>query len=345
MEYRVIGVNSGMGVSLFPFKWDLIANLEERAIFHTKGDKTWVANFKKPLFRKYEDLTKFLEKEKIKPNIIISSPDCGSGSILRLSRAKKLGNHRENKSLATFIRAVLDIKPRFFLFENLETLFESIPEKEFDEVFEKYHLIKHIKSVAEFGNSQITRKRLVIVGVKKKFRPERNFDFWEDVFSIPRAFYHPKGCDKLYGDLPKAMDSSIGHVRELPGQMVTMYSGFKCTVGQATTHWQTQLVNKKRWEVTDRKFSTAPGVYRNLATDYPATARKANRQFDHHGLMLTPRQLARIQGVPDSFKIYYEEGDHQYWINKGRALVTKTPPMEISDWFLYCLDNLEKLKP
>jgi site-specific DNA-cytosine methylase len=337
MEFRVLGINSGIGVSLHPFKWDLIGNLEIRGVFHSKKDDQWKANFKTPLFKKYNELKTFLKKEKVKPNIIISSPDCGSGSILRLSRAKKLGNHKKNESLLVFFKAIKKYKPRYFLFENLETLFQSFPKEEFEQLLKKYRLIYHVGPVSKWGNSQIHRKRLVIVGVKKKYHPEID---WEKVFSIPAYLDNPQYCEKLYGDLPEHQVMNMGHVRELPGNLITMYAGFKCTIAQAKNHWQTELHNKKRWEVKGRKFSTAPGVYRNLAQDYPATARKANRQFDHNGHMLTPRQLARVQGVPDQFNIYVSEENIGYWINKGRCAVTKTPPYEISVWFKQCLDDL-----
>jgi site-specific DNA-cytosine methylase len=48
---------------------------------------------------------------------------------------------------------------------------------------------------------------------------------------------------------------------------------------------------------------------------------------------MSPRELARIQGVPDSFKIHLDKDNLQYWINKGRASVTKCPPYQIAQWF------------
>lgn len=337
MEFKVLGINSGIGVSLHPFKWHLIGNMEQRGIFHTKKDEQWKSNFKAPLWRTYEDCKNWLSNEKIKPNIIISSPDCGSGSILRLSRAKKLGDHNKNESLQTFIQSVQELKPRFFLFENLDGLFKSIPEEKFDKIFKKYHLVKYTTSVSAFSNSQVSRKRLVVVGIKKKAGIP--IEKCKEIFSLSSLPPHLKTCRALYGDLPEGMDSKICHIRELPGNIVTMYSRFKLTIGEIRKIWQTEFAGKKRWEVKDRKFTTAPGVYRNLAEDYPATARKANRQFDHNGQMLTPRQLARIQGVPDSFKLHCEEPNYGYWINKGRVSVTKTPPYEVSVWFKECLEN------
>ena len=48
---------------------------------------------------------------------------------------------------------------------------------------------------------------------------------------------------------------------------------------------------------------------------------------------MTPRELARIQNIPDSFKIYMDIKNPIYWINKGRTTVTKCPPYDIGKWF------------
>jgi site-specific DNA-cytosine methylase len=326
MTYNVLGVNSGMGVSLYPFKEHVIANIECRPIFHTPKDVQWRANFgETPLFKALMNIGDNID-------LLVSSPDCGSGSILRMSRAKKYGDHKENKSLAMFFTGVDMYKPKFILFENLDGLFKSFPEADFDELLADYRLIKHSASVKMWGNSQIYRKRLIIVGIRKDL-PEKI----DKYFKLPDLRHKNKTCFELYGDLDQGEDNlwglEIGHVRENPMEVITIYAGKKMRNCEITEYWQTVLKGKKRWEVTDRKFNRAPGVYRNNKRDYPATARKANRQFDHNGLMLTPRQLARVQGVPDDFKLVIEQKKLNYWINKTRAVVTKTPPMEISKWF------------
>ena len=125
---------------------------------------------------------------------------------------------------------------------------------------------------------------------------------------------------------------SLGHIREDINSEITLYAGFKIKLSEVQKFW----INNptlKRYKVHDKKFTTAPGVYRNLKKGPPATARKANRQFNPEGLQMSPRELARIQGVPDDFVIYFENSNIGYWINKGRATVTKTPPWEIGEWF------------
>jgi asparagine synthase (glutamine-hydrolysing) len=69
-----------------------------------------------------------------------------------------------------------------------------------------------------------------------------------------------------------------------------------------------------------------PGVYRNLANEYPLTARKQNRQFNSLGYIMSPRELARIQGLPDDFKI--RNGTKKYLL---REIVHKYVPKQMMD--------------
>lgn len=332
MNYTVLGISSGIGVSLFPAKDKVIGNIEPRAIFHSLGNKQWAANFPNaPLYRTLQ-----VKQDNI--NVIVSSPDCGSGSVLRYSVNKELGTIKENPSLELFFKGVKRYKPDFFYFENLASMFKSLPKKQFRKRVKNYNLVMHDASVCMWGNSQITRKRLVVVGIRK----DMDCDY-KQLFSLPDLRVRNKTCWEIYGDLDKKYDAlsqcvEIGHVRESVFDLVTVYSKFKCTIGECIRYW-IDHPKARRWEVKGRNFSNAPGVYRNRKNDYPNTARKANRQFDHNGLMLTPRQLARIQGVPDEFKIYIDPDKLGYWINKGRAAVTKTPPMDISKWFFKKLDK------
>lgn len=329
IKYTVLGVNSGIGVSLYPFLKQTIGAIEVRQIFHTPGNPQWKANFGHIPFEKDEN--NFYHE---RVDVIISSPDCGSGSVLRYSRAKKLGNHKENQSLLVFFDKVIHHSPKFFLFENLAGLFKSFPEADFDELLKDYKLIKYHEPVSAWGNSQKHRKRLVIVGIRRDLKGLKK------CFKLPEET-EIKTCKEIYGDL-KSEDLSIGHVREPIESIIAMYSGKKLSLAKIQQRWL-KYPKAKRWKVKDRKFANAPGVYRNLDSSCPATARKANRQFDQDGLTLTPRQLARVQGVPDEFVLYMESTKPQYWINKARAVVTKTPPMEISIWFKQCLNKAFKI--
>lgn len=326
-DVKILGVTAGLGVALYPFKDNLIGNIEPRPVFHTPLNEQWEANFPGiPLFKKDSWAPELTD-------VIISSPDCGSGSMLRMSRSKKMGDHKTNNSLITFLDYITQYAPKIFLFENLDGLFKSFPELEFRDILKQYRLIIHSCSVEYFGNSQKTRKRLIIVGIRNDL-PKKV----DKYFKKPDYRSKIKTCIKLYGDL-KESNMNLGHVREHQSLIISIYARTKMSIRQIRLYWRQNLKGKKRWFTYGKaKFLTAPGVYRNLANDYPATARKANRQFDHKGRMLTPRQLARIMGVPDIFHIHMVEGKKKnYWINKGRTAITKGMVYEVATWFKKCL--------
>lgn len=333
----ILGINTGLGVSFYSMQDNVIANLEERAVFHSPGNKQWLANFPNtPLVRDLHN-PKLIG---LSPDVIITSPDCGAGSILRMSRAKQSGNHKNNASLITSIKSINLFQPKVFLFENLEGLFKSFPLSEIMQSLPDHRLIVHNCSVLRFGNSQKDRKRLVIIGVRK----DLDLRQMKKCFKLPReGKYIIQSSEELYGDLTEE-EVSIGHVRELKSDVISIFAKKRLSIEQIQLEWRTRLIHKSRW-ITENgeKFSSAPGVYRNLNHRHPATARKANRQFDHDGQMLTPRQLARVMGVPDEFKIYMELEKRNYWINKSRTLITKGMVYEVGLWFKKCLIKSEYL--
>jgi site-specific DNA-cytosine methylase len=336
-KLKVLGISCGNGVMIHPFKKDLAANIETRSDYNTPEQIQWFLNFPKiPLYTKsnFKDIGKI--------NIILSHPTCGYSSNLAYSRGKKLGNGKKDDTLKLFIKSVKIKKPKIFLFENLPTLFKSFPEGEFDNKFKGYHLIKYIVPMSAFGNSQISRVRLVIVGIKKKYQrayssyfnlPDKQNIVLKKVFELEQGLAYP--------------NETLCHIREDDDTIVCMEKDFKkLTLKEIRKEWNSKkYTNRKKWDATTTgkgKMKNLPGVYRNLSHGYPLTARKQNRQFNSKGDIMSPRELARIQGIPDSFNLWYDKNQHQYSINKARVTATKCPPYDLGLWFYKCLTKLIK---
>jgi site-specific DNA-cytosine methylase len=324
---KILGVCGGNGVILYPMRGDLIGNIEPRNVFYTPGELQWRLNFDQvPFYKKYEP--------GLNPDVIIGAPNCGHSSVLSYSRIKKLSDPRDDESMTLYLKAIEECRPKVFLMENLSKLLEEITQDDLKTLFPEYKLIFHEHSVWEWGNSQKNRVRLVIIGVRRDYKQ------YYDLFSRVYPVNEHKTCKQLTNGLEYG---KIGHIRESINSRITLYAGFKTSAAEIQEGW---LKNDwTRWQVTGRNFGTAPGVYRNLEGGHPNTARKANRQYNPEGLMMTPRELARIQGVPDNFEIAWDlklrpEG---FWINKGRLTVTKCPPMEIAIWFKELLQQMTEL--
>lgn len=322
-KIQVLGVCAGNGASLYPFfkmkkYYNLVANIEPRSIFYTLKNEQWAANY--PGIRISRN---FLGVQNI--DVIIGHPDCGTYSALTKSTKKdKPFEPKDSDSLVMYLNAIRLLRPKIWLLENLPGLLQGHSKEWFKEEYKDYN-IKFIEGpVTMFGNSQVTRERLIIVGVRKdlgkwKFKFEKDFQ--------------PKTCDELIGDLIGKEDILLGQAHEPLSKEVSLWwDGEKVTLEKAKELWNGPLKDSKTWPGY-YNCVTQPGVYKLKGDLPPKTARKQDRQFNQAGLPLTPRELARIQGVPDEFIIYMEEGKNlEYWVNKGRASMTKCPPYEIFTW-------------
>jgi site-specific DNA-cytosine methylase len=317
---RVLGVCGGNGVMLHPLKDRLIANVEIRSAFSTQGNTQWRDNFSDiPLLKALPEVKGV--------DIIVGHPDCGHSSVLAYSRSKSFGKPKDNPSLTLYIKAVKKYKPKAFFMENLPALIKNYGKSDLKAAFPGYKLVFIQGSVNIWGNSQVSRERLVIVGINKTYsKPNRLKNLLNRELFVD---FVPVNTNKLLQGLVMGEN---GHQREPDNTILTIYAGKKLSALQCKEYWD-ENKTLTRWKVTDRKFTTAPGVYRNQSKRPPFTVRKGNREFSPEGYMMSPRERARIQGIPDSFIIHFDKSKTPgYWINKGRVTVTKTAPYEIGLW-------------
>lgn len=336
-KLKVLGVCSGSGLALLtPFlseNFKILANLEPRAVFHTQSEETWKLNFGEiPFFKTWD-----LDTPEVKgcPDIIVSSPDCGASSIMRLSRVKSLGNPKTSKTLNMVIAAIGYYKPSLFLIENLPKLLEVIKPADWEQLFMEYDLVFHCHSVLEFGNSQASRKRALIIGIKKgsKFKKKQ----FKRVFQVnkPKITRRLLKLAQMEDNYIPPMDKKLAmyDYRKLPKRD-------SLTVAQVYDLWNGDFKSEYKWPIKTDKMKTLPGVYRLKADLYPMTVRPSDRQFRPDGLPLGIRDFQVIMGIPLKYKCYNPgEFDPKflYYLNKARYALTKGAVGEIGIWFKECL--------
>lgn len=330
---NVLGVCAGQGALLFPFRKHLIGNIEIRGVFHTPGEEQWKSNFGDIPFYKGFCLQEFDEKV----DIIISSPDCGASSIMRLSKVKELGKPKDNRSLNLVIEGINYYKPKIFLIENLPRLLSLLPNKYLQEAFKDYKLIFHERSVSDYGNSQVSRKRLIIIGVHKK-TGKKYLNAFNEVFQVktPKLtrdllFVSPYGSNY---NIPIEKTLAMYDYRKLPEKK-------NLTVEKIQVLWNSAFKNEKKWPIKTAKMSTLPGVYRLELDKPPLTLRPADRQFRPDGYPLGINDFKAIMGFPKQFKIYIDQENYLYWLNKARYTIAKGSVYEISIWFKRCLKRAD----
>lgn len=331
-ELKVLGVCAGQGALLFPFRKHLIGNIEIRGVFHTPGEEQWKANFGDIPFHKGFCLQEFDKKV----DIILSSPDCGHSSVMRLSKVKELGNPKDNRSLNLVIAAILEYKPKIFLVENLPRLLSLLSRDFFEKTFKDYKLIFHERSVSDYGNSQVSRKRLIILGVHKK-TGKKYLNAFDEVFQVKT----PTITRNLLNDYQNPLNYNIPIEKTL-----AMYDYRKLpekknlTVEKIQVLWNSAFKQEKKWPIKTAKMSTLPGVYRLELDKAPLTLRPADRQFRPDGYPLGILDFKAIMGFPKAYKIFMDEGNYLYWLNKARYTIAKGSVYEISVWFKRCLKKV-----
>lgn len=116
------------------------------------------------------------------------------------------------------------------------------------------------------------------------------------------------------------------------------------TVKQVKKLWNTEFKDEFKWPMKGTKMKTLPGVYRNRPNAYPLTLRPSNRQFNPNGLPMGIEEYRIIMGFPRNFKIYFDNSNKTYWLNKARNTLSKGSVYEVGIWFKNVLKIKIKLK-
>lgn len=326
-KIKVLGVCGAQGALLYPLKELLCANIEPRSVFHMKNEDQWRLNFGKIPF-----LRSISEYNGPKPDIIIGSPSCGHSSIFSYSRKKTLGKPKEDKTLTLFLDSIEHFKPKIFCLENLPKLMDLIPFEEWENKLKDYKLIVHCHSVIEFGNSQKSRKRLILIGVNKNNKTDKS-KYFSKVYRV--------NTPKLVKELNKLVRKELNY-REDSDKKLAMYhfndkSKKTLTVKEVKQLWRGEFKDKYKWPMIGTKMKTLPGVYRNKDDSYPMTIRPSNRQFNQRGLPMGIEEFRVIMGFPEDYKIFFDKSNKTYYLNKARNTLSKGSVYEVGIWFKNCL--------
>ena len=126
------------------------------------------------------ELHKYLRTAKENPNInlvgFIGGPPCPDFSVAGRNRGKDGDN---GKLSQTYVDLICDLKPDFFVFENVKGLYRTAKHREFFETLKKqlinagYVLTEQLINSIEFGVPQ-DRDRIILLGFHRKVVMELN---------------------------------------------------------------------------------------------------------------------------------------------------------------------------
>lgn len=192
------------------------------------------------------------------------------------------------------IKILREKKPMGFLLENVKNLSGHDGGKTFKIIEDSlksigYHIKSKVMSTMEYGNIPQNRERIYIVGFKnKKFT---------DKFEFPE----PKKLQKTILDLledPKLIDKKYYYNDKPLFAQLKKYSFKKGVVYQWRRHY-----------IRENKSGVCPTLTANMGTG----GHNVPLVIDSNGVRkLTPRECARFQGFPDSYKLPKISDSHLY---------------------------------
>lgn len=267
----------------------------------------------------YEDDIRNLNPHKIckkTPFIIFGGPPCQGFS---LSNTKTRNDKNQNNHLFTeFVRFVSELKPEWFLFENVEGILrykhgETV--KEIEKCFAKlgYKTKFEILHASDYGVPQ-NRSRFIMVGNRKGID-----------FQFPQKSKAKVTVKQAIGDLPLLENGEMSDELKYKGHPSKYAKGRRNGCELASQNYVSKnkdyvierykyIKPGENWEAIPdelmqnyvNKQNCHSGIYRRLDPKKPSVVISNYRKnmlihpFEDRGLSV--REAARLQSFPDTFK-------------------------------------------
>jgi DNA (cytosine-5)-methyltransferase 1 len=341
-----IGFTSGIGSMLIGAKqagFKVVGNIEWRDYYRLKdeeGRNTFIENFPGAfLARGLRDLDPIqLHDLRNQITIAMGHPECGSYSLLNSANKRALEQKHDFGDIPLFLEYVAEIKPRYFVMDDLPQSFIAFPMSEYHRMLPDYDLFPEWISNYNYGNPQRHRKRMFMIGALKTqnyvFVPGERDD-WTNWTVLTRI-----------GDI----EGKFGEVPNHDPHTTQGYSSRFINMRSRgdRPNWKDVRDYFKKFQKPGANFKyhgeggvlkVRPSLIR-IKYDYPSPVLTGGNPMMHPELCLplSIRERARIQGFPDDFVFYgtrldskgqWEHNNHNMWMVKQTG---KAMPIEFNDY-------------
>jgi DNA (cytosine-5)-methyltransferase 1 len=334
-DLTALGFTSGIGSMLIGARdagFSVLGNIEWRDYYRyvdSDGHNTFTENFPGAFFtRGFRDMDPFVEYDlrRRRIDLAMGHPECGKYSLLNSSNKKRLDDKRDAGDIPLFLEYVADLKPRYFVMDDLPQSFIALPMKRYHELLPEYDLFPEWISNYNYGNPQKHRRRMFMIGSLKT----ENYTFVpgeKDDYSNWTVLERIGDIESMYGLLPNH-DPHVTTGRS--SRFCNMrHHGDRPNWGEVQTFfkkYQKEGANFRYYGPNGIKVR--PSLIR-IKYDYPSPVITGGNPHMHPTicLPLTIRERARIQGFPDDFVFYgtkfNEQGEWEH-NNHNMIMVKQT---------------------
>jgi len=269
-------------------------------------------------------------KNRDKIDLIAGGAPCQGFSLI----GQRALNDPRNQLVKEFIRIVRELRPSYFLFENVKGLTIGKHKYFLEEIIQElesigYQILKpwRVLNAKDFGVPQ-SRERLFLIGAKKGCT----------LPGYPLAeLYKPVNCEEALGDLPDAEEfQELLESDEVPFNYSRRASGYSSLMRCVNNHgwkfgykrkWNSKLLTSSlrtnHTDISRRRFKeTLPGTVEGVSrfyklskdgvsntlragTDSARGAFTSPRPIHYkYSRCITVREMARLHGFPDWFRFH-----------------------------------------
>lgn len=325
--------------------FDVIGNVEWRNYYREKdaeGKNTFLTNNPGSFMKASpEDLSDAEVAAISGADLAMGHPECGNYSQLNTTNGHRPGyadKVHDPGDIPLFISMVARFKPRYFVMDDLPKSFIALPMSEYAKALPDYDLFPEWISNHGYGNIQINRRRMFMIGALKTER----FTF------VPGEFEHSRTIEDEIGDLIgrdeiNALDDGTEpppHSSNLPNHERHALDA-NCGPGNSMRfrgdHPTWRIVRdwfRLQKESTSFKYHSPDGNVKPKPGWYRLRWRGPSAVLDGgsghmHPIRCTPlsiRERARVQGFPDDFVFYGMklEADGTWRHDKNNKLIKQT---------------------
>lgn len=311
-----MGTTSGIGSMLVGARdlgFKVIGNAEWRDYYRYRANpessSTFIENFPGAFMsRGLNDIPQDLMPGRI--DFLAGHPECGRYSSLSHSVTK--GAYKESREsdlsdLPLFLKMVAELRPRFFLMDDLPASFNPLPMSEYIKALPDYDLFPEWISNWGYGNIQKHRNRMFIVGALKSER----FTF------VPGERVHDLNLGDMIADFLLTEPGALpNHAVVDENEAVTRYVNMRYYGDRPTWGELKELMASPegdRWKA-NLKYYTPEGEEKSRPGtsnpkwegSCPVLSGGYNPLHPILHRPLSVRERARIQGFPDDFVFHHD---------------------------------------
>lgn len=338
-DLTAIGFTSGVGSMLIGAKdagFAVLGNIEWRDYYRLideNGKNTFTEYFPGAFFsRGFADLDPIVEHDlrRRKIDLAMGHPECGKYSLLNSSNKNAGAQKKDAGDIPLFLEYVADLKPKYFVMDDLPQSFQALPMAKYHEMLPEYDLFPEWISNYHYGNPQKHRKRMFMIGSLKTegyaFVPGEKDD-WDNWTVLSRI----GDLEGKYGCMPNHDEHTV---KGYSSRFINMRKrGDRPDWGQVQKFFKKHQKEGQNFQYHGPDgMKIRPSLIR-VKYDYPSPVLTGGNPMMHSVicLPLSIRERARIQGFPDDFVFYgtrfdddgkWEHNNHNMWMVKqtGKAM-------------------------